>query len=190
MEPLPKLYWTDKILAKVFLPFIPKSVKPNHLTALRFFLTPLVLILLWQERYVAGAIAFIFTAFTDALDGSLARVRNMVTEWGKIYDPLADKILIASVVYVVVVRYVDFYAAWAIIILEAIIIIAALVKHHNGDKTEANIWGKIKMLLQVAGVLIMLLAIIFNLEALLHFSRGTFYLSIAFGIISLFTYSI
>ncbi len=179
------------MLNKIFLRLIPARVSPNHLTIVRFFLTPLVVILLWLEKYAAGMGLFLLAAFTDALDGSLASVRRQVTDWGKIYDPLADKLLVGSVVYVLVAKYIDVYAAWVIIILEAIIIISAwLRRRHNKQLIiQANGWGKTKMLLQVGGIAVLFLAIIFNLESLLHVSRGTFYLAIAFGIISLFSYS-
>ncbi len=190
MEQPIKLSWSDKILAKTFLRLIPQFVTPNQITWSRFLLTPFVLALLWTGQYVWGMIAFLVVSFTDALDGSLARTRNKVTDWGKLYDPLADKLLIGMVVYVLVAKYVDFYAAWIIIFIEILIIIAAILKRKNGGCLEANIWGKIKMVLQVTGVMIMLLGIIFDFTSFLHLSRGTFYLSIAFGIISLFTYSI
>lgn len=188
----PHQYWFDRILAKVALPFIPRFVKPNHLTAARFLATPFVVWWLANGIQTSGIILFLLVAFTDALDGSLARVRNQVTEWGKLFDPLADKLLICSVVFVLVLKYVDPYAAGVIIVLEALIVISALVKKwvNSSANIQANVWGKIKMVLQVTGVLIMLLSIIFQLDTLLVFSKGSFYLAIAFAIISLFTYSI
>ena len=76
-------------------------------------------------------------------------------------------------------------------VLEAIIIAAAIFKRTNGDHNmQANIWGKIKMNLQVLGVVILLISILFNVELLHPVSQGTFYLPIAFAILSLFTYSI
>jgi CDP-diacylglycerol--glycerol-3-phosphate 3-phosphatidyltransferase len=139
----------------------------------------------WRRRVV------LLTSFTDALDGAMARTRNQVTSFGKMFDPLADKILISTVVYILVLKYIDPYAAWTIIILEAIIIAAAIFKRTNGDRNmQANIWGKIKMNLQVLGVVILLISILFNVELLHPVSQGTFYLAIAFAILSLFTYSI
>src|SRR3989339_1253586 len=167
LEPI-KITFADKILAKVFLPLFPMWIRPNHLTALRLFLTPLVIWLFWNERYLGGGILFILTAFTDALDGAMARTRNQVTSFGKMFDPLADKILICTVVYILVLKYVNVYAAWIIIVLEAVIILAALIKRGNGSThIQSNIWGKIKMNLQVWGVVILLLSIVFNIEQLL-----------------------
>src|SRR3989339_82152 len=190
MDSTPKLSITDKILAKIFLPLFPKRVKPNHLTTFRLLMIPIIVVLFWLELYPVGGILFLIASFTDALDGAMARSRNQATDFGKMYDPLADKLLICTVVYVLVLKYVDVYAAWIIIILEAIIILAAFVKKSQGNRIQANVWGKIKMNLQVLGVMILLLSILFNLDQLLQFSKGTFYLAIAFGILSLFTYGI
>ena len=191
MEEEIKISWMDKLLAKVFLPLFPKQIKPNHISVARIFLTPLVIWLFWKESYLWGGALFLFASFTDALDGAMARTRNQVTNLGKMLDPLADKILICTVVYILVLKYLDVYTAWVIIVLEIIIIAAALIKYKRGDHhLQANSWGKIKMILQVLGVIVLLLSITFNLEQLLPISKGTFYLAIVFGILSLFTYSI
>ncbi len=186
-----KISRMDKILAKVFLPLFSKRITPNQITAARVFLTPFVIWLLWQENYLWGGILFLFTSFTDALDGAMARTRNQVTDLGKMLDPLADKILICAVAYILVLKYLDIYTAWIIIVVELVIIAAAFFNHNYGNRhPQANFWGKTKMILQVLGVLVLLLAIIFNLESLLPISKGTFYLAIVFGVLSLFTYSI
>ena len=187
-----KLTVTDKILAKVFLPLFPRWIKPNHLSAGRIFLTPFVLLLLWKENYLWGGILFLITSFTDALDGAMARTRNEITGFGKMFDPLADKLLICSVVYIMVLKYLGAYTALIIIVIEIFIIVAALIKrgYNSNCRLQANSWGKIKMVLQVFGVLILLFSLIFNIEQLLPVSKGTFYLAIVFGILSLFTYSI
>lgn len=186
-----KITFTDKLLAKTFLPLFPYWIKPNHITAARLVLTPLVIWLFWREQYLWGGILFLVTSFTDALDGAMARTRNQVTDFGKLFDPLADKVLICAVVYILVLKHVNVYAAWIIIILELIIIVAAFIKMKRGSRNiQANSWGKIKMILQVLGVVFLLLSIILNIEQLLPVSQGTFYLAIAFAILSLFTYSI
>jgi len=185
-----KLAWYDKPIAKTFLKLFPKCVLPNHITVFRFFATPVVVVLMLYEHYYIGLIAFLLVASTDALDGAMARTRNQITEWGKIYDPLADKILIGSMVFIIVLRYIDFWTAIIIIGLEFIIILTAWIRMKKGIKIQANVWGKIKMNLQVAGVVILLLSIVFNWEALLPFASGVLYLAIAFAIVSLLTYGI
>ncbi|MFH1427651.1 MAG: CDP-alcohol phosphatidyltransferase family protein [Patescibacteria group bacterium] len=185
-----KVYWHDKVLAATILKLFPRAIKPNHLTMFRFLATPLVVIFMAIDSYQIGLWSFLIVAFTDALDGSMARTRNQITNWGKIYDPLADKLLIGSIIFAIVLRYIDFWAAMIIIALEIIIIASAWWRKHNHYPVEANIWGKIKMNLQVLGVVILLFSIIFNVEQLFPFTAGVFYLAIAFAVVSLLTYGI
>jgi len=185
-----KVFWHDKVLAVTFLKLFPKRIKPNHLTMFRFLATPFIVLAMVFDNYTIGLSAFLLVAFTDALDGSMARTRDEITVWGKIYDPLADKLLIGSMVFAIVLRYIDFLAAMVIIGVELFIISAAWWWHHKGHVIEANIWGKVKMLLQVFGTVFLLLAVIFDFQALLPFSTGAFYLAIAFAIVSLLTHGI
>lgn len=186
-----KIFWHDRVLAKSILKFFPKWVYPNHITVFRFAATPIVVILMLYGRYYIGLFAFLAIAFTDALDGSLARTRNQITQWGKAYDPLADKILISSMVFIIVLRYIDFWTALIIIGLEIIIVLAGwLRQRREGRVIEANRWGKIKMMLQVLGVSILLISIIFNWASLIPLASGTLYLAIAFAVVSLLTYGI
>jgi CDP-diacylglycerol--glycerol-3-phosphate 3-phosphatidyltransferase len=187
-----KIFWHDKILAKSILRLIPGGILPNHITVFRFFATPAVVLLMLYERYYIGLIAFLLVAFTDAIDGSMARTRNQITQWGKVYDPLADKILIGSMVFIIVLRYIDFWTAMVIIGIEILFIAVAWIRIRKGGgyKIEANIWGKIKMMLQVIGVTILLLSIIFNWAALIPYASGTLYVAIAFAIVSLLSYGI
>jgi CDP-diacylglycerol--glycerol-3-phosphate 3-phosphatidyltransferase len=180
----------DRIMVQTVLKLFPHYIKPNHITVFRFMATPFVLLLMLFGHYLIGLISFLLVAFTDAIDGSMARSRNQITEWGKIYDPLADKILIGSMVFAIVLRYIDFWTAIIIVGLEIIIIFTAWLRMRNGQKIQANRWGKIKMNLQVLGVAILLIAIIFNWAALLPLASGTLYLAIAFAIVSLLTYGI
>lgn len=185
-----KIFFHDKILAATILKLIPKNVLPNHITIFRFMATPIVMFLMISGRYHIGLWAFLLVAFTDAIDGSLARTRNRITDWGKIYDPLADKILIGSMVFIIVLRYVDFWTAIIIIGIEIIIIIAAWIRKEKGQDVQANIWGKIKMNLQVLGVAILLLAVVFDWANLLPLASKTLYLAIAFAIVSLLTHGV
>ncbi|MEA1963491.1 MAG: CDP-alcohol phosphatidyltransferase family protein [Patescibacteria group bacterium] len=189
-EKADKIFFHDKILAATILKLIPTRVLPNHITVFRFMATPIVIFLMISEKYYIGLWAFLLTAFTDAIDGSLARTRNQITDWGKIYDPLADKILIGGMVFVIVLRYIDFWTAIIIISIEIIFIIAACVRKRSGREVHANIWGKIKMMLQVVGVAILLLAVVFDLASLLPLASKTLYLAIAFAIVSLLTHGV
>lgn len=187
----PKIYFFDKVLAKTLLPLLPaKYIKPNHLTVVRFIMVPIVTFFLWSECYWLGLILFLIASLTDALDGAMARVRDQITTWGKVYDPLADKLLICSAVFILVLKFVDPYAALIIIFLEIIIVAAAFYAKRHGGEVQSNFWGKLKMILQVLGVVFLLIALVFHLETLLPVSRGTFYLAIAFAILSLVSHGL
>jgi len=189
-EKAEKLFWHDSLMEKTVLKFFPKWILPNHITVFRFMTTPIVAVLMFYERYYIGLFAFLIVAFTDAIDGSMARTRNQITAWGRIYDPVADKVLIGSVVFIIVLRYIDFWTAIIIIGLEIVIILTAWLRLKTGHKIQANVWGKIKMGLQVLGVVILLLSIVFDWASLLPFASGALYLAIAFAIVSLLTYGI
>lgn len=180
----------DRFLEKTVLKLIPSFIHPNHVTVFRLIATPFVACLMFYGNYEIGLVAFLLVAFTDAIDGSMARTRHQVTDWGKIYDPLADKILIGSMVFVIVLRYIDFWTAIIIVALEIIIVITGWIRKKRGKEVQANVWGKIKMILQVLGVTILLLSIIFDVAALLPLASGALYLAIAFAIVSLLTYGI
>src|SRR3989338_2865390 len=106
-----QLTLTDKILKRTLLPFIPRYVTPNSVTWFRFVSIPFVGYLLVQEQYFPGLILFFISSFSDAVDGALARTRDQVTEWGKTYDPFADKLLIGTAVFILVSRFLNAYLA-------------------------------------------------------------------------------
>lgn len=185
-----KLFPHDHLLKYTVLPLIPAAVTPNAVTVLRFILTPFVLWFLYAENYAVGVPLFLFTAFTDALDGTLARVRNNITAWGTFYDPVADKILIGAVVLLIVAKYINLWFALVILGIEALIIIGGYWRRSNGHFTSANIFGKTKMFLQVLGVTFLLIAVWSGVSLFLPASVATLSLAIAFAIVSLFTYGL
>src|SRR3989304_2017811 len=100
-----RLTLTDKILATTFLRLFPRKVMPNQITVFRFFTIPFIALLFLLEEYSIGMVLFAVSAFTDALDGAMARTRREVTEWGSTYDPLADKLLIGITAFLVLPKY-------------------------------------------------------------------------------------
>lgn len=183
------LTFTDKILVKILLPIIPKWVTPNMVTWFRFITIPFVIYLLVQESYTYGLILFAVSSFSDAIDGSLARTRNQVTDWGKMFDPLADKLLVGSAVLILVSRFLNIYLTATIIGLEFFLILGAYYrKRTQGIPIEAEVSGKVKMVLQSLGVLSILLSVAFHISAFLVIAQYLLYLAIVFAIISLVVY--
>ena len=185
-----RLFPHDHLLKWLFLPLIPRWIKPNHITIFRFVTTPLVVLLLWFQNYDWGVPAFIFVAFTDALDGSVARVRKQITTWGTFYDPVADKLLVGSVLIIIVMRHINIWFGILILLMECLIMVGGLYWRWRGRMTSANVYGKIKMALQVLGICFLLMALWSGIDLFVPFSIGTFSLALVFAMISLFTYGI
>ncbi len=169
---------------------MPSWVRPNHLTLSRIILTPFVMWVLYFENYALGIPLFVMVAFTDALDGSMARIRKQITSWGTFYDPFADKLLIGSVILLIVIQHVNPIIAIALILLEALLILGGWYGRQHGKIRSANIWGKIKMLLQFFGVLFLLMALWLGIDLFVEISNGTLILAVIFAMVSLLTYSL
>ncbi len=185
------LFPHDYLLKYTLIPLIPGFIRPNHLTVLRLILTPLVLALLFFENYRWGVPMFLLTALTDALDGSLARLRRQITVWGTFYDPVADKILMGSVFVLIVFQHINFWFGLLLILVEMAVAVGGLYRRLKGlPILTANLFGKTKMVLQVIGVTFLLLALWHGIDLFIPFSIGTFSLAMVFALISLWTYGI
>lgn len=185
-----KLFPHDRLLGATVVRLVPEFVTPNAITWFRFVLTPIVLYLLYVGDYRAGVPLFILAAFTDALDGSLARLRGQVTEWGMLYDPIADKVLIGSVVLLVVITHINPIFGITILGLEAALVLGGIARRRRGLPVMANVVGKVKMLLQFLGVTFLLVAIWSGVSLFIPFSIATLSLAIAFAVASLLTYGL
>ena len=180
-----KLLPQDKIYRCLLDPLFPKAVKPNHITVFRLFLVPVVIYFLYVGNHPMGVSFFLLAALTDALDGSMARVRKQITRWGILYDPLADKLLIGAVLFLIVLRHVNFYLGLALIIVEAFMIIGAWVRTRRGAVMSANFWGKLKMFVEVVGVLLLLIARWLDINMLVDLSVGTLTVALAVALVSI-----
>lgn len=181
------LYPSDRLFKAVIAPLIPRRIRPNHLTVLRMLLIPPVLYFLYVERFEIGVPLFLFAALTDWFDGSLARVRRQVTEWGIVYDPFADKLLIGSVLFVIVLEHINYTLGMALLGVEAAMVLAAWYRRRRGAIEPANVWGKIKMVAEVSGIMLLLLALWFDVNLLVNLSTGTLALALTFALVSIFS---
>jgi CDP-diacylglycerol--glycerol-3-phosphate 3-phosphatidyltransferase len=183
----PHLKLQDRLFKKTILRVIPQRIHPNHITMVRFVFTPVVVLLVLKGFYGWGIASFLILAFTDTLDGAMARVYDKITPWGKVYDPLADKLLIGSLVSILVIQHLSAQLAIAIIGIELLFIALGWWWMSSGVEVQANRWGKIKMFLQVVGVTLLLIGLATGFEGFYDVSAKTFYLALVFAIISLFT---
>lgn len=181
-----KLFPHDYLMKYIILPFFPRFVRPNHLTVARFLMTPVVFWLLLTGNYRWGIVAFIIAAFTDAIDGSMARVRDQITEWGTAYDPVSDKILISSVLILLMFRHLNIYLASAIVALEILHVIGGIIIKRRGGVVMAFLWGKIKMVLQAIGVALLLIYLEFGGRPVLLGAQLALVLAVIFSATNLF----
>ncbi len=182
-----KSYPTDRLFAATFGKLFPPWVRPNQITVFRMFLTPLVVLFLASDNFEVGVPLFLLAALSDWFDGALARTRKMITAWGIIYDPLADKLLIGSVLIVIVLSHINFTLGLLLVGVEAFIIIIGWIRVLQGKIEPANIWGKIKMVSEVVGIMLLLIALWLKTNLLVDLSAGTLGLAIVFAIVSILT---
>lgn len=185
-----KLTPYDKFVQKTLLWMFPaRYVRPNHITVVRFVFSPLVFWFFWQQQYAAGLITFLLVSLTDVIDGSMARTRRQITVWGTIYDGVADKILITGSVLILVIQYLSFRLAVVIVGIEVLTAVVALYLKVRGVIRPANLWGKIKMNLQVVAVALLLIQMIWRIPELTRISYDVFVASIIFAIVSFFAHA-
>ena len=164
---------------------------PNKLTILRIIMIPFFVLFMLLDgganqtyRYIA-AVIFIVASFTDLLDGKIARKYNLVTNFGKFMDPLADKLLVCSGL----ICFVGLGAlpAWfVIIIISRVFIISGfrLVASDNGVVIAASYWGKFKTVSQM----IMSVLLIVNIPALSILTAIFSVIALVLTVVSLIDY--
>ena len=164
---------------------------PNKLTIARMILVPFFVLFILTgcggdaNRYICLAI-FVVASITDWFDGHLARKNNLVTNFGKFMDPLADKLLVCSALICMI--ELDRLPAWFVIIIiarEFIISGFRLIAAENGVVIAANYWGKFKTVSQM----VMIILLILNFGGVFEILTQIFvWVSLALTVISLITY--
>jgi CDP-diacylglycerol--glycerol-3-phosphate 3-phosphatidyltransferase len=135
---------------------------PNVLTLLRILLVPVLVVALLDETAngdLLAAIVFALASATDAMDGYLARTRNDITTFGKLMDPIADKLLIISaLVALVSLHRLAAWVAMVIIARELTVTVTRMQATQQGVIIAANWWGKAKTIVQVAAIFVLIVA--------------------------------
>lgn len=142
---------------------------PNKLTVCRIILAPVFLFLFCAENiphnFLLALIIFIVASVTDFADGRIARKNNIVTDFGKIADPIADKILTTAVLLCFI--SIDLCSIWVILIIltrEFTISAIRITAASHGIIIPANIYGKIKTISQMIVSIVILTAIVLSNE--------------------------
>ena len=162
---------------------------PNKLTMFRVILIPFFVVFLLVDitsvdKWIALVI-FIVASLTDLLDGKIARKYNLVTNFGKFMDPLADKLLVCSALICLVA--LERIPAWMVIVIiarEFIISGFRLVASDNGVVIAASYWGKFKTTFQI----IMICLMIADLEELQLLTMIVTWVAVILTVVSLVDY--
>ncbi len=141
---------------------------PNKLTVLRVIMIPVFLVFLLNQsiphNYLWALIVFSAASLTDMLDGHLARKNNLITDFGKFMDPLADKLLVTSaLICFIELNLVSSIVVVIIVAREFLVTSLRLVASSSGKVIAADIYGKIKTVAQLIAIIAIML-----LQELLH----------------------
>ena len=143
---------------------------PNKLTIARMIATPIFMAVMLIEalpyRFLIAMLLFAAASLTDMIDGKMARKYNLVTDFGKFLDPLADKMLTTSAYLGFIFVFKDTAYCWQMVAIVFIVLFREfmvsslrLVTVSSGGKVvAANIWGKLKTVSQMVGIVAALLA--------------------------------
>ena len=163
---------------------------PNKLTLFRVILIPVFVVFMLvsvmgdTDKWIALAI-FIIASLTDLLDGKIARKYNLITDFGKFMDPLADKLLVCSAMICLV--SLGKIPAWIVIVIiarEFIISGFRLIAADNGRVIAASYWGKFKTTFQMVMVILM----IADIPQLYILTQIIMYVALVLTVISLVDY--
>ena len=163
---------------------------PNKLTLFRVVLIPFFVVFMLvnvtgnTDKWIA-LIIFIIASLTDLLDGKIARKYNLITDFGKFMDPLADKLLVCSALICLV--SLSKIPAWIVIIIiarEFIISGLRLIAADNGRVIAASYWGKFKTTFQM----IMVILMIADISQLFILTQIIMYAALILTVVSLVDY--
>lgn len=141
-------------------------------------------------RAMASAI-FVAASITDYFDGKIARERNLITNFGKLMDPLADKMLVITAMMLLTEsKEVNYLCTLIVVLRELTISSIRLIALEKGIVIAASIWGKLKTSTQMVSLVLILFHFYIINNLAYYITYGLFYLSTVFVIISLIDYII
>ena len=157
---------------------------PNKLTLFRVFLIPFFVVFMLLD--ITGEYDKYIASLTDLLDGKIARKYNLVTNFGKFMDPLADKLLVCAALICLIG---DKLHAWIVIVIisrEFIVSGLRTVASDNGIVIAASWWGKVKTTLQMLMIIVLIINLDYKWYSIVEYIFV--YAALALTIISLIDY--
>ena len=161
---------------------------PNKLTLLRICLIPVFVILMLSQVsnfFLISCVIFKIASITDFLDGKIARKYNLVTDFGKFMDPLADKLLVLSAL-ICMIEY-DLVAGWMVIIIvarELTVSILRAIAADNGKVIAASGGGKIKTTSQMIAIILLLIGANYSNSQIVFVGTIAMYIATIFTLYS------
>lgn len=185
---------TDSWVKTCLLWIFPHSVRPNHVTAARFVLTPVVLVLLYYDLMGWAFGVFCVAVCTDFIDGAMARTRGQISKIGMVIDPVADKLLIgATLAWVTYSNTSDIPLSTLVVVtvilasiaLEFLFMGIGIAMGRPGYRVSpANVFGKAKMVVQSIAVILFLIAAMFDFHTMLVASTYLLWLAVFLAVLS------
>ena len=167
---------------------------PNILTIISFLLIPFIIYFLAINQYIVGVILFIISGITDVVDGAIARKFNFITDFGKLMDPLADKLTQISVLATLMIK--ELIPVWilAIVIAKEAVMIAGASFLYGRDVVVSSKWfGKLATVLFFIAIVCSCFISYWNMSIdvnnpLPDFAQYIYYLALVSSIFSLVMY--
>ncbi|MBP5427270.1 MAG: CDP-diacylglycerol--glycerol-3-phosphate 3-phosphatidyltransferase [Clostridiales bacterium] len=142
---------------------------PNILTAIRFFMVPFFAYYLYVQQYKIAIIIFVLAGITDVLDGYIARKHKIVTEWGKLMDPLADKLMQLTALVMLTIHKIIPWVFLVIMLVKELTMVAGSIKLYKKDNVvvSANWYGKFATVMFYVAIVVTMLFKILGMDGIM-----------------------
>lgn len=168
---------------------------PNILTMIRFLLIPAIIIFCLQQNYILAIIFLTISGITDILDGVIARKYNLITDFGKLMDPLADKATQVSLLTVLVIKNIIPIWILVIVVIKEFCMVSGASFLYGKELVVSSKWyGKLATVLFYVAIVCSFLiiqlseTIQFNINLVKNINNIIYYLAVATAVISLILY--
>ena len=160
---------------------------PNILTTIRLLLIPVIFYFALQGNYILAVIFLTLSGITDVLDGYIARKFNFITDFGTLFDPLADKLTqISTLIVLVIQQIIPIWILIVVIVKELLMIGGAAFLYDKNTIVGSRWYGKAATVVFYIAILVSMLDRQFSLN--LFFGIYLYYIALALTILALFMY--
>lgn len=162
---------------------------PNILTVIRFFLVFPLIFFAYQEDYIIAAIIFTISGITDVLDGIIARKFNLISDFGKLMDPLADKLNQISIIAVLTIKgIIPFWILGILLAKELSMILGASFLYEKNTVVSSSWYGKLATVILYIAVVLSLIGNALKIDFLIKYYIYLMYFAIFFTLFALIMY--